>query len=156
MRCTVTVMVSAVIVDVLLSRSCSSLNHGLAVPTEGVAVTVPPPPPLVTVNATVVLRDVEPDVPVMVTLAVPSVAVPDAVKVAVTELPVVAPDGLKATVTPLGSPLAALKWLADYGPGLRAGQWVSTGSLTGLTALAGPCAVIGDFGPLGRVAAQLT
>ena len=71
------------------------------------AVTVPPPPPLVTVSATVVVRVVVPEVPVMVTVAVPSVAVLDAVKVAVTELPVVAVDGLNATVTPLGNPLAA-------------------------------------------------
>jgi hypothetical protein len=59
------------------------------------------------VNATVVLRLVEPDVPVSVTLAVPSVAELDAVNVAVTELPVVPLDGLNATLTPLGRPLAA-------------------------------------------------
>jgi len=72
-----------------------------------VAVTVPPPPPLVTVSATVVLRDTLPEVPVIVTLAAPNVAVLDAVNVAVTVLPVVAVEGLNATVTPVGSPLAA-------------------------------------------------
>jgi hypothetical protein len=102
----VTVTVSAVIVAVLFKVKRSSLNHGLACPTEGVAVTVPPPPPLVTVSATVVVRDSVPDVPVMVTVAAPSVAVLDAVKVAVTELPVVAVDGLNATVTPAGRPVA--------------------------------------------------
>ncbi|HMR30650.1 MAG TPA: fumarylacetoacetate hydrolase family protein [Geminicoccaceae bacterium] len=56
----------------------------------------------------------------------------------------------------LGSPLEALAWLAKNGPGLRAGQWISTGTLTGLLALPEPCTVTGDFGPLGRVTAQLT
>ena len=68
---------------------------------------MPPPPPLVTVSATVVLRDTLPEVPVIVTLAAPNVAVLDAVNVAVTVLPVVAVEGLNATVTPVGSPLAA-------------------------------------------------
>jgi 2-keto-4-pentenoate hydratase len=56
----------------------------------------------------------------------------------------------------MGGPLIALAWLATHGPGLRAGQWVSTGTLTGLEPLAGPCEIVGDFGPLGRVAAQMT
>jgi hypothetical protein len=100
-------MVMAVIGAVFASRSCNSLYQGLAVPTDGVAVTVPGVPPSVMVNATVALRLVEPDVPVRVTLAVPSVAELDAVNVAITELPVVPPVGLNATVTPPGSPLAA-------------------------------------------------
>jgi hypothetical protein len=54
-----------------------------------------------------VVRDVEPEVPVMVTVAEPTVAVAEAVNVAVTELPVVAADGLNATVTPDGRPVAA-------------------------------------------------
>ena len=66
-------------------------------------VTVP-----VTVSDTDVVRDSEPEVAVSVTVAVPSVAVLDAVNVAVTELPVVAADGLNATVTPAGSPLALI------------------------------------------------
>src|SRR5262245_44023498 len=106
-RCTVTVMVIAVIVAVFERRNCSSLKYGLALPTEGVAVTTLPVEPSVTVSATVVERDVEPDVPVIVTVAAPSVAVLEAVNVAVTELPVVAADGLNATVTPLGNPVAA-------------------------------------------------
>src|SRR5688572_20103786 len=64
-------------------------------------------PAALTVSDTVVLRTVLPDVPVMVTVAAPSVAVLEAVNVATTELPVVAVDGLKATVTPLGRPVAA-------------------------------------------------
>lgn len=56
----------------------------------------------------------------------------------------------------LGSPLLALAWLANEGPGLRAGQWISTGTLTGLQPTPEPCTVTGDFGPLGRVSAQLT
>src|ERR1043165_4499894 len=95
-------------VAVLFSRSCSSLNHGLADDTDGVAVTLPESPPPLTVNATVVVRAVDPEVPVMVTVAAPTVAVLDAVNVAVTELPVVAVDGLKATVTPEGRPLALI------------------------------------------------
>jgi hypothetical protein len=60
------------------------------------------------VSATVVVREVVPEVAVIVTVAAPSVAVPEAVKVAVTEFPVVAADGLKATVTPVGSPVALI------------------------------------------------
>lgn len=56
----------------------------------------------------------------------------------------------------LGSPLKALAWLANNGPGLRAGEWISTGTLTGLLPLPEPCTVTGDFGPLGQVSAQLT
>jgi 2-keto-4-pentenoate hydratase len=63
-------------------------------------------------------------------------------------------EGRAAVV--MGSPLAALTWLANNGPGLRAGQWISTGTLTGLAPLPGPCEITGDFGPLGRVAAQMT
>src|SRR5687767_5982239 len=106
-RCTVTVIVIAVSVAVFEMRSCSSLKYGLALPTDGVAVSAPPVEPSVTVSATVAERTVEPDVPVIVTVAAPRVAVLDAVNVAVTELPVVAVDGLNATVTPDGSPVAA-------------------------------------------------
>jgi hypothetical protein len=55
----------------------------------------------------VVVREIDPDVPVMVTVAEPTVAVLEAVNVAVTLLPEVAVAGLKATVTPDGNPLAA-------------------------------------------------
>ena len=61
----------------------------------------------VTVSDTVVVRVSDPEVAVSVTVAAPSVAVPEAVNVAVTELPVVAVDGLNATVTPAGSPRGA-------------------------------------------------
>jgi hypothetical protein len=60
------------------------------------------------VRATDVVRVMEPEVAVMVTVAAPSVAVLEAVNVAVTELPVVAVDGLNATVTPLGKPDALI------------------------------------------------
>ena len=53
------------------------------------------------------MRDSDPEVAVSVTVALPSVAVDDAVNVAVTELPVVAVDGLNTTVTPEGNPDAA-------------------------------------------------
>jgi hypothetical protein len=62
----------------------------------------------VTVKDTEVVRVTLPDVAVIVTAAVPSVAELDAENVAVTELPVVADDGLKATVTPLGNPDALI------------------------------------------------
>jgi hypothetical protein len=81
------------------------LNHGLLDPTDAVAVTTPPVPPPVTVSATVVVRVVEPDTAEIVTVAAPTVAVPDAVNVTVEELPVVE-AGLNDAVTPLGSPLA--------------------------------------------------
>jgi hypothetical protein len=48
--------------------------------------------------------ETEPDVPVMVTVDVPRVAVLDAVNVNVVELPVV-DEGLNEAVTPLGNPL---------------------------------------------------
>lgn len=51
----------------------------------------------------------------------------------------------------LGSPLKALAWLADQGVGLRAGQWISTGTLTGITPIAPGQRIVGDFGPLGSV-----
>jgi 2-keto-4-pentenoate hydratase len=51
----------------------------------------------------------------------------------------------------LGSPLAALAWLTRQGVALRAGDWISTGSITGITPLHPAAQVVGDFGPLGRV-----
>jgi 2-keto-4-pentenoate hydratase len=51
----------------------------------------------------------------------------------------------------LGSPLLALAWLTRQGVALRDGDWVSTGSLTGITPLRGARKVVGDFGPLGSV-----
>ncbi|HKE96601.1 MAG TPA: hypothetical protein VKB34_19990, partial [Povalibacter sp.] len=58
-----------------------------------------------TVSATLAVCDNDPDVPVIVTVAAPSVAVDDAVKVSVAAVPVV-DVGLKLAVTPLGNPLA--------------------------------------------------
>jgi hypothetical protein len=58
-----------------------------------------------TVNATVAVCDNDPDVPVIVTVAAPSVAVEDAFNVSVAAVPVV-DAGLKLAVTPLGKPLA--------------------------------------------------
>lgn len=54
----------------------------------------------------------------------------------------------------LGDPLEALTWLANRGPGLEAGQWVSSGTLTGITPVAAGVEALGDFGPLGRVAVR--
>src|SRR5690606_26347447 len=88
--------------------SCSSLYQGLLDATTGVAVTDPGSPPPVTVSDTVVVRVMEPDVAVSVTVAAPSVALAEALNVAVTELPVVAPEGLNATLTPEGSPEALM------------------------------------------------
>lgn len=67
--------------------------------------TVPSPPGVVTVSATVVVRVVVPDVPVMVIVDAPAAAVLDADNVRV-ELVPVADAGLKLAVTPLGNPLA--------------------------------------------------
>jgi len=54
-----------------------------------------------------------------------------------------------------GDPVGALVLLANaqapgYG-GLRAGQFVTTGSCTGAVPVPGPCAVEADFGALGMV-----
>src|SRR5512143_235531 len=72
------------------------------------AVCGPPPPDAFTVNAIVVLCVVAPEVPVIVTVAGPVVAVPDAVSVSVeVALPLAGGvTGLveNAAVTPLGSP----------------------------------------------------
>jgi hypothetical protein len=101
-----TVIDSAVSVPVFEIRTCCSLKWGLLLVTTGVTVTVPSPPPdAFTVSAIVVVRESVPDVPVMVTLAVPIVAVLDAANVTVLLFPVVE-VGLKAAVTPLGNPLA--------------------------------------------------
>lgn len=51
----------------------------------------------------------------------------------------------------LGNPLQSLLWLANNGPGLLANQWVSTGTVTGLAPISGPCDVVGDFSELGQV-----
>jgi 2-keto-4-pentenoate hydratase len=51
----------------------------------------------------------------------------------------------------LGSPLKSLTWLANQGVSLRAGQWVSTGTITGLAPIKQGSRVIGDFGGHGRV-----
>lgn len=56
----------------------------------------------------------------------------------------------------LGSPLLALQWLADNGPGLRAGDWISTGTMTGLTPVKQACEIVGDFGGLGQVRLMIT
>lgn len=51
----------------------------------------------------------------------------------------------------LGGPLRALAWLTRQAVALRAGDWISTGSITGITPLRAAAQVVGDFGPLGRV-----
>ena len=56
----------------------------------------------------------------------------------------------------LGGPLRSLAWLADNGPGLQAGQWVSTGTITGLAPVAADNHIVGDFGALGRVELRMT
>jgi hypothetical protein len=78
-------------------------DSGPDVPTVKSLATVP-----VTVSATVDVRDTEPEVAVIVTLNVPSVAELEALNVAVTELPVVAAEGLNATATPAGNPPAVI------------------------------------------------
>jgi hypothetical protein len=59
-----------------------------------------------TVKVIVVVATVAPLVPVMVTVAGPTVAVPDAVKVSVLPVDPVTEAGLKLAVTPVGRPLA--------------------------------------------------
>src|SRR5581483_2769969 len=54
----------------------------------------------------------------------------------------------------MGSPLTALVWLANdratRGEGLKAGQYISTGSLTGIIPIHPGSSVIADYGTLGR------
>jgi 2-keto-4-pentenoate hydratase len=60
----------------------------------------------------------------------------------------------------MGDPLSALTWLTNYrllrGDGLRAGQIVSTGSLTGIHRVAPGDLVVADYGQLGRVELAVT
>ncbi len=55
----------------------------------------------------------------------------------------------------MGHPLEALTWFANYlagkGEGLKAGQFVSTGSVTGIIPVKPGDSVVADFGPLGDV-----
>ena len=55
---------------------------------------------------------------------------------------------------PAGDPLRLLVWLANEGArrlgGLRAGQWVTTGSCTGTVMVAPGTVVVADFPRVGR------
>ena len=55
----------------------------------------------------------------------------------------------------MGHPLDAMTWFANYlakkGEGLRAGQFVSTGSCTGIIPAKPGDSCVADFGPLGQV-----
>ena len=59
----------------------------------------------------------------------------------------------------IGDPLDGVLWLANYraacGDGMRAGQIISTGSLTGVQMTAPGDHVMADFGSLGTVELQL-
>ena len=60
---------------------------------------------------------------------------------------------------PAGDPLRLLAWLANEGAlslgGLRAGQWVTTGSCTGTVMVAPGTVVVADFPGLGRAEVRL-
>lgn len=60
----------------------------------------------------------------------------------------------------MGDPVNAVVWFANYmagkGIGLEAGQFVSTGSCTGVVPAPGPVAAVADFGPQGKVELNLT
>ena len=60
---------------------------------------------------------------------------------------------------PAGDPLRLLAWLANGGAhslgGLRAGQWVTTGSCTGTVMVAPGTVVVAEFPGLGRAELQL-
>ncbi len=55
----------------------------------------------------------------------------------------------------MGDPVNALVWfvneMAGKGVGMKAGQFVSTGSCTGVIPAPGPTTVVADFGPEGKV-----
>ncbi len=101
------VMESEVITPPGLSRRIAcSLNQGPFALITGVTVTPPVPPPLsFTVRLIDVVRIRLPLVPVIVTVAGPSVAALDASRLR-TPLPPVVDVGLKLADTPLGNPLA--------------------------------------------------
>jgi 2-keto-4-pentenoate hydratase len=54
-----------------------------------------------------------------------------------------------------GGPLKALTWLANNGPTLEPGMWVSTGTITGLAPVRPGSRIVGDFGEHGRVEATI-
>ena len=60
---------------------------------------------------------------------------------------------------PAGDPLRLLVWLANEGArslgGLRAGQWVTTGSCTGTVLVAPGSEVVAEFPGLGRAVLHL-
>jgi len=55
----------------------------------------------------------------------------------------------------MGDPVNALVWFVNYmgakGIGMKAGQFVTTGSCTGVIPAPGPVAAVADFGPAGKV-----
>ncbi len=59
-----------------------------------------------------------------------------------------------------GGPVRSLTWLVNEmsarGIGLRAGQYISTGTLTGMNPCAAGQTAVADFGPLGRVQVTYT
>ena len=61
----------------------------------------------------------------------------------------------QATIV-LGSPILSLAWLADHGPGLRAGDWISTGTITGLVPISPGDHIKGSFSQERSVELQLT
>lgn len=65
-------------------------------------------------------------------------------------------DGVGANA--LGDPLSVLEWTANHlsalGDGIAAGEVVSTGTLTGVTAVKPGDRMLADFGELGRVEAR--
>jgi 2-keto-4-pentenoate hydratase len=60
---------------------------------------------------------------------------------------------------PAGDPVRLLAWLANEGArslgGLRAGQWVTTGSCTGTVMVAPGTVVVAELSGLGRAEVQL-
>lgn len=59
----------------------------------------------------------------------------------------------------LGNPLRALTWLANWlalrGEGLRRGQWIATGSCTGITEASANDEIVATFGTQARVSVEL-
>ncbi len=118
LRCTVIVIDSAVIGAVFAMRICSSMNHGLLLARTGVTVTDPEGGTAVTDRATVVERvPTAALLPLIVTVALPSVAVAEALSVS-TALFAVVDAGLNVAETPAGSPLVE-KATAPVNPHVR-------------------------------------
>ena len=60
-------------------------------------------------------------------------------------------QGAGSAAAVMGDPWNALLWFANEGPGMSAGMWISSGTMTGLAPIAAGQEVVGDLAGLGAV-----